>query len=214
MSPTPTSGSPAPAGSRFELIGGRPSLDFANTASRLGTAAPIERLHGYGDLVRWALEAGILGDPQARRLREEAARHPTEADRVLGEARRLRGAIWRIFVGLKRGTRAAPADLATLNRALAEGMASRRLHESPDGYRWAWEEQPGRLDWPLWPVAHSAAELASGDQVDRVKVCEGGECGWLFVDASRNRSRRWCSMEDCGNVVKARRHYAKRKRTG
>lgn len=63
-------------------------------------------------------------------------------------------------------------------------------------------------------MAYSAAELTTTDELERVKMFEGGACGWLFVDLSRNRSRRWCSMEDCGNVIKARRHYARHRRTG
>ncbi|HSE28824.1 MAG TPA: ABATE domain-containing protein [Gemmatimonadales bacterium] len=205
---------PAVPPSRFGHIAGRLCLDFTNTASRLGTDEPIERLLSYDDLVAWALESQLIGRTEAKRLREEAARRPAEADRVLREARRLRGAIWRIFRALSRRERAEPADLETLNRILADGMASRRLHESERGFCWIWEEQPDGLDWPLWPVAYSAAELTTTDELERVKMCEGGACGWLFVDASRNRSRRWCSMEDCGNVIKARRHYARRKQSG
>ena len=196
---------------RFGHVGGRFCLDFTNTASRLGTDEPIERLQSYDDLVAWALESQLIGPTEAGRLREEAARRPGEADRVLREARRLRGAIWRIFRALSRNERAQAADLETLNRILADGMASRRLHESERGFCWTWEEQPDGLDWPLWPVAYSAAELSTTDDLERVKMCEGGTCHWLFVDLSRNRSRRWCSMDDCGNVIKARRHYARRK---
>lgn len=199
---------------RFGHVAGRLCLDFTNTASRLGTDAPVERLLAYDDLVAWALESQLIGPTEASRLREEAARRPAEADRVLREARRLRGAIWRIFRALSRNEQALAADLETLNRTLADGMASRRLRESERGFCWTWEEQPDGLDWPLWPVAYSAAELSTTDELERVKMCEGGACGWLFVDMSRNRSRRWCSMDDCGNVIKARRHYARRKQTG
>lgn len=199
---------------RFGHIAGRLCLDFANTASRLGTDEPIERLHSYDDLVAWAHESQLIGRTESRRLREEAARRPAEAERVLRSARRLRGAIWRIFRAFARGEKPDRADLDTLNRALADGIATRQLHESERGYCWTWEEQPDGLDWPLWPVAYSAAELTTTDDLERVKVCEGGACGWLFVDMSRNRSRRWCSMDDCGNVIKARRHYARRKKTG
>jgi predicted RNA-binding Zn ribbon-like protein len=211
MSPLQPSSHPAAEPPRFGHIAGRLCLDFTNTASRLGTDQPIERLHAYDDLVAWALESQLIGPIEAKRLREEAARRPAEASRVLREAIRLRGAIWRIFRALSREERAEAADLETLNRILADGIASRRLRESERGLCWTWEEQPDGLDWPLWPVAYSAAELSTTDELERVKVCEGGACGWLFVDLSRNRSRRWCSMEDCGNVIKARRHYARRK---
>jgi predicted RNA-binding Zn ribbon-like protein len=214
MSPHQPSSHPATQPPRFGHIAGRICLDFTNTASRLGADEPIERLLAYDDLVAWALESQLIGPTEASRLREEAARRPAEAERVLREARRLRGAIWRIFRALSREEQADASDLETLNRTLADGMASRRLRESERGFCWTWEEQPDGLDWPLWPVAYSAAELTTTDELERVKMCEGGACGWLFVDASRNRSRRWCSMDECGNVIKARRHYAKRKQGG
>jgi predicted RNA-binding Zn ribbon-like protein len=217
MSPNPAAEPPssrAAEAPRFGHIAGRLCLDFTNTASRLGTDEPIERLLSYDDLVAWALESQLIGPTEARRLREEAARRPAEAERVLREAKRLRGAIWRIFRALSRQEQADAADLETLNRTLADGMASRRLRASERGFCWTWEEQPDSLHWPLWPVAYSAAELTTTDELERVKMCEGGACGWLFVDASRNRSRRWCSMDDCGNVIKARRHYARRRQSG
>jgi predicted RNA-binding Zn ribbon-like protein len=63
----------------------------------------------------------------------------------------------------------------------------------------------------LAPIVKSAADLLLSDMLDRVKQCEGDPCGWLFLDTSRNRSRRWCSMEDCGNRAKARRFYQRKK---
>lgn len=63
----------------------------------------------------------------------------------------------------------------------------------------------------LWPVVASAAELlVSVEQLPLLRICglhESGECGWLFLDETRNHTRRWCSMKDCGNRAKARRHY-------
>ena len=67
------------------------------------------------------------------------------------------------------------------------------------------------LERPLWPVLWAAAELLTSADRDRVRACASDPCRWLFLDLSRNRSRRWCSMEDCGNRAKARRHYARSK---
>jgi predicted RNA-binding Zn ribbon-like protein len=61
------------------------------------------------------------------------------------------------------------------------------------------------LDRMLWPLAHSAAELLASSERARVRLCEGEDCGWLFLDTSRNGARHWCDMKDCGNRAKVRR---------
>ena len=76
---------------------------------------------------------------------------------------------------------------------------------------WTYTFEERKLDQMLWPIIRSAAELLTSDKLDRVCECPGENCGWLFIDMSRNRSRRWCDMKDCGNRAKARRHYRKTK---
>jgi predicted RNA-binding Zn ribbon-like protein len=62
-----------------------------------------------------------------------------------------------------------------------------------------------RLDSPLWPVVRSAAELLASSDVERLRVCAGDDCGWAYVDRSRNGLRRWCQMSTCGTAEKTRR---------
>jgi predicted RNA-binding Zn ribbon-like protein len=59
----------------------------------------------------------------------------------------------------------------------------------------------------LWPIASSAADLLTSERLKKVRLCEAKTCTWLFLDESRNHSRRWCDMKVCGNREKARRHY-------
>ena len=120
----------------------------------------------------------------------------------------LREALYRVFSAVAAGAAGPAADLATLNEALADGFGHVRLAPDGDGYRWGWQIDPPALDRMLWPVLRSAVELLTSDQLDRVKECPGlADCGWLFFDTSKNGSRRWCSMEGCGNRAKGRRHY-------
>jgi predicted RNA-binding Zn ribbon-like protein len=98
-----------------------------------------------------------------------------------------------------------------LNDALAAGARYRRLVPEREGFGWTWVESEEPLEDVLWPVAQSAAELLTSDAMERVKECRNQQCTWLFVDRSRNGSRRWCDMKDCGNRAKARRHYARQK---
>ena len=193
----------------MELVGGRPALDFTNTTSGRRTSTPHERLHAYSDLVEWCVGAGLFGPTQAGRLVAEAGRRPEAARAALERALALREAIYGIFVAASAGAAPDPARLETLNAVLAEGMARRRLCPSPSagGCCWTWTGEPDDLDWMLWPLAWSAAELLTGGELDRVKSCGGETCDWLFLDVSKNRSRRWCDMRYCGNQAKARRHY-------
>jgi predicted RNA-binding Zn ribbon-like protein len=105
----------------------------------------------------------------------------------------------------------SPEDLVALSEAAADAASHRVLAPEQAGYAFAWPERSG-LERLLWPVALSAAELLVSDDLDRVKECATENCNWLFVDMSRNRSRRWCDMKECGNRAKSRRHYARSRR--
>jgi predicted RNA-binding Zn ribbon-like protein len=194
----------------FEFVAGRVCLDFANTVGGMRPTAPREHLLAYEDLVRWSREAGIVSDAQARRLRAAAARDPEAADRALRRARDLREAIYRAFEAASRGRPASDDDVAVLNRELCRAASCRRLVRQGKGFAIAWPDDDA-LDGVLRPVATSAAELlASPDDLARVHLCGASEfddCSWLFVDETRAGTRRWCSMKDCGNRAKQRRHY-------
>lgn len=193
--------------SRVDFIGGRLCLDFTNTNSNRGGVEEHERLTSYADLVEWGRLAGVLSQAEARRLRAAGAEHPAEAGRVFARARELREAIYRIVSTRLSGKPPERPDLELLNRVLNQALAHRRLTATRDGFAWEWMPAADDLGWMLWPLASSAAELLMSEELARVKECASQNCNWLFVDASRNRSRRWCDMKDCGNRAKARRHY-------
>ena len=97
--------------------------------------------------------------------------------------------------------------LGVVNGVLADMLGRSRLAPAGGDLAWAWGGDEDALDRPLWAVARAAAALLTGPGLERVRACPGVGCGWLFLDTSRNRSRRWCDMRDCGNRAKARRHY-------
>ncbi len=200
--------------SRVSFVGGRLCLDFTNTNSNRGGVEDHERLMSYADLVTWGHLAGLLSQAESRRLRAAGAERPTEAGRVFARARELREAIYRIVSTRLEGKTPAGADLDLLNRVLTQALAHRRLTATRDGFAWEWMAAPDDLGWMLWPLAGSAAELLMSEELARVKECASQNCNWLFVDASRNRSRRWCDMKDCGNRAKARRHYKRVRGSG
>ena len=190
------------------LLGERLCLNFVNTLDPRHGGHRRELLNGYPDLVTWSVRVGVLDEPTAGELTEAADRGPAAAERVYVEALRLREALFAIFSGVAAGVAPPAVDLDTLNNAVAAAFSHARVERDGDGYRWRWRTDPPALDRMLWPVLRSAVDLLTSDQLSRVKECPGvGDCGWLFFDTSKNGSRRWCSMEGCGNRAKGRRHY-------
>ncbi len=200
------------AASTFDLSGGRLCLDFANTLSKRLTSHPRELLANYGDLIAWSRQAGIVTGPEAQGLIRKAKRRPPNAAAVVERAAGLREAIYRIFSAVAAERPAARVDLVTLNAALAEASALLGIVPRGDGFAWEWTGNEKGLDWMLWPVTRSAADLLTSAERAAVRECTAHDCGWLFMDRSRNRSRRWCDMKACGNRAKARRHYERKKR--
>jgi predicted RNA-binding Zn ribbon-like protein len=195
----------------MELLGGRLSLDFANTVDWHASQQPIEFLTSYSELVAWSVHASILTQGQGEQLRQEAAAHPADAEAVLRRAISLREAIYRVFSATSHGLRPKESDLAVFNEELARLLAKSRLSWLEDDLGWQWAGQERALDRMLWAVVRDAADLLTSGELDRVGQCADHRCGWLFLDTSRNRSRRWCSMAYCGNRAKARRHYQRSK---
>jgi predicted RNA-binding Zn ribbon-like protein len=201
---------PSPASPKY--VGGNAALDFANSLRGRDDGVPRgDHLGGYDDLLVWGEGAGLIERREARRLRSEAARRPREAAQTFGKAIALRETIYRIFRALADGHRPPRADLEALNAALAASLPHQILVEAEDGFGWAWEDTPA-LDRVLWPVLRAAAALLTSDRLPRVRECGGDHCGWLFLDETKNRSRRWCEMSVCGNRAKARRHYDRSRR--
>ncbi|HET8648795.1 MAG TPA: ABATE domain-containing protein, partial [Gemmatimonadales bacterium] len=191
------------------LVGGRPAVDFVNTLSDRTVDPPRELLNSFDDLLVWAVRVELFGKSEARRLAASAREHPRKAAEALAHARALREALFGLFTAQIERRNPPAHALAVLNGILEEGLQKRRLESTDHGLCWTWAEKPSRLDWILWPLAWSAAELLSSSEVARLKECGQDDCRWIFLDLSKNRSRRWCTMEECGNRAKARRHYAR-----
>jgi predicted RNA-binding Zn ribbon-like protein len=190
---------------RVATPGGR-TRDFADRVTR-------EDIPDYESLVRWSAFASLVEPSEADRLRGQARRSTTAAKRVLRRALRLREAIYRIGKALVEDWPPPGADLRVLDREVREARRRQRLVASKRRLESDWIRDTPRLDRMLWPVALSAAAVFGSDDVERLKQCAGAACGWLFVDTTRNHSRQWCEMADCGNLVKVRR-FRQRQRRG
>jgi predicted RNA-binding Zn ribbon-like protein len=209
-------------GRRFELRGGVVCLDFVNTVGWRLTDRPSEYLRSYEDLLDWNIEAGLLAPEEKEDLFRQATLDPEGAREALSRALVLREALHRTILaaiaGEPQDESELSTDLSALNRELSIALSRLRLMPTGGAYGWGWDwsgDGGGTpLDGPLWPVARSAAELLTSPKLGRVKVCAGEGCGWVFVDESRNGSRRWCDSRDCGNRERVRRHLARKRASG
>jgi len=193
----------------LKLLGGRLCLDFVNTLDWRGAETPVEFLNTYQDLVVWSRHAGICTPAEDRQLSKMAKDCETEARRVCKRAVELRETIYRIFAAISQNKNPAPKDLAGFNKYLSEAMKASLIIRAKDGYSWDTTGDKARLGWVLNPVIRSAADVLVSDEIKNIKACADPACGWLFLDSSRNKRRRWCDMQDCGNRAKASRFYKK-----
>ncbi len=195
----------------FDFTGGLLCLDYANTVEDRPDIHPRELLNSYNDLVSWGQQAQVLTELEGQQLHEEAARRPAEASRVLEYAIAVREAIFRIFKAVTKEVSPEEDDLVSLSSAVADAQAHARIVSKADGFDWDWSGNANELDRMMWPVVRSAANLLTSDELDDVRVCASETCNWLFMDTSKNHSRRWCDMKSCGNRAKARRFYGRKK---
>jgi predicted RNA-binding Zn ribbon-like protein len=190
-----------------EFIGGRLCLDFANTVDWRARAEPEELLDDYSGLVAWSARAGAVSPAEARRLVSAAENEPRAAAAAFARAVALREAFYRSTLAQTRGEPSPREDLADIVERYAEAAEKAELSLDGTSYEWSFDRNAGDPDRPWWPVALSAVELLTSPELGRVRECEGRGCGWLFLDESRSRTRRWCSAAGCGNRERVRRYY-------
>ncbi len=194
-------------------LGGNVCLDFVNTVEPRSSADAVDYLSSYHDLVGWSEYAQIIDSALARRLLSEAARRPGAASATFAWAMTARDALYLIFAAVAGDRTPSADDLDTLNVVLAQALPHARIVPNVVGFLWSWQESDDSLDRMLWHIGRSALELLTSDDIHRVKDCgRNGGCGWLFLDTSKNGSRRWCSMHVCGSHEKARRRALVRSR--
>ena len=195
-------------------VAGRLCLDFANLVGGWQDAALArqDRLTEYADLLAWSWKAGLLGDAAAARLWRESQARPREAASVLARARRLRDSIHAIAWAFERGHAQRRADLDVLAEEARVARSRQSLEPSKGRLEFRLTDDRQALDSALWRVALSAESYFTGADLTRLHSCPGEDCGWHFEDITRNRSRQWCDMGDCGNLAKVRRFRSRHRR--
>lgn len=199
-------------GLNLDLMSGHPALEFTNTVGNHASDQPHETLFSYDDLLGWAKRVGWLREEQVQILLGEAARQPRKAASIFAEVLALREALYRIFVAQTKGKSPTEPDLAILNSGLTGPTRGAQVVRRAGRFEWQWNLAENALETPLWFLVLSAVDLLTSENCQRVGQCADEDgCGWLFVDTTRNHSRRWCDINDCGNRAKQRR-YQKRAR--
>ncbi len=186
-------------------------LDFANTVAWRGST-PQESLSGLPELLGWCVAANALSKRGARDCAVLAKDHSAPMAQLFREAIALREAIYRIFYRAASGLPLENDDLRLLNQALQRAPARTIVARTGAGYGWRVAQLQPAAAVLLAPVLWSCADLLVGPGLARVRHCANDRCLWLFLDDSKNGTRRWCSMQSCGNRAKAHRHYLRRKR--
>jgi predicted RNA-binding Zn ribbon-like protein len=206
---------PQPAASRADslaLVGGELAFDFTNTSSGRGWPTHQEHLRSARNVVDWARHAKILGPADAEWLHRAVDSDQELARRLLRRALELRDNIYAIAVEVAARRPAPKAGVEALARTHAACLACAKLTPFEGRYVWSWTPRESAVEAVLGPIALSALTTLTQGDLSRIKQCQGEKCGWLFFDTTKNKSRRWCEMEICGNRAKQRRHSARIRR--
>lgn len=182
-------------------------LAFINTLSSRPTAAPVERLVSYDALVEWAREQHLLSAAAAERLIAEGRRHPHQAAAVLARAREFREALNGLAESIEKKRQPGGAVLNTISDYLADAYANGRLVSHDGALQWVASAEDA-LERILWELGRAAGRLVLSPRLANIRACAAADCGWWFVDDTKNHSRRWCDMKLCGNREKVRRFRA------
>ena len=184
------------------------ALAFVNTLSARPTEAPSERLVSYDALIDWARDEKLVAPAAAKRLAAYARRHPQQAAAALGRAIELREALYGVVSALDARRAPVPAALDTIARDVAAAYTNGRLVLHEGRLHWASGGEED-LDRVRLEVARAIGRLVTSSRLAKVRLCAAADCGWLFLDDTKNRSRRWCDMKICGNREKLRRFRAR-----
>ena len=197
---------------KFDFVGNNLCLDFVNTVHDRNTSTQRDDLAGYEYLVAWGRSAGVTTAEEAEQLLARARLHPEEATRVFKRAIEQREVIYHIFAAIAQERTPDPSDLERLNALFADAMSRACISLRDNTFTWDWAEKETTLESLLWPVIRAAAELLTSQDLYLARQCAADDCTWLFLDTSKNHSRRWCDMQSCGNRIKVSRHYKRRKK--
>ena len=191
----------------LSIVGGQLALDFADTVDDPWGPLRFDHIGTVAGLLSWSAQTGSVTSDQARRLERTSRSQPEVARATLTEAHRLRHVVVEVFTEIAADADPAPHHWRSLQPWVTKAMSQAELRAEGDTGRLGWPESD-RLEVLLHPVAYAAFQLLTGPDLGRVKRC--ADCPWLFLDQSKNHSRRWCTMDICGRDHKKALYVARR----
>ncbi|MEO1241445.1 MAG: CGNR zinc finger domain-containing protein [Pseudomonadota bacterium] len=194
-----------------DIIGGNAALDFVNTVDKW-SSGPIDRLGDAAGMARWAETAGLLYGDDMARAKDELARDPKGAQEFYKAASELRAGLARIFYALASDGDIAEEDLALIDLWKERAARHCRIVRDGDGFRRRCTEAAPALERAARLIVEAAEDFLLNGRLERLHVCGGDSCEWVFVDSSKNGQRRWCSMATCGNEAKVKKHRRLKKK--
>jgi predicted RNA-binding Zn ribbon-like protein len=194
----------------FELVAGHAALDLVNTLdNRFSENGPEELLASYDDLLRFVSESRLVTQHQAKKLKHLDS-SAAERAQVLHRVKELREALAAIAYAQIDGKRLSASALVTLEDYFREASVHRHLSADQLRAVWSWRRLECQVMAPVWLLAQATEGFLLSEGSSELRCCASKTCRWLFLDASKNQTRRWCDMKVCGNRMKARRFYARK----
>lgn len=191
----------------FELVAGHPALDLVNTLDwRFRPGGQEESLATYADLLVFAQQTRLLAPKLAREIDRDTSAKMGE--RALAGCRELREALADAIYAQLDERKPPATALKTLERIFLDAREKQRLLWEGHRFQWEWSSVETAAEFPVLLLAVTASELLLSESLQKVRACDNLECRWLFLDTSKNHTRRWCDMKVCGNRMKARRFKA------
>jgi predicted RNA-binding Zn ribbon-like protein len=172
---------------------------------------PQEKLTGFAELVAFGEQAGALSASEARKLRSDGKENKRASSAFLQRSVGLRELIFRIFSTVATCRKVCRADVETFNAAVRRSNARSVVTPGDGKAAWEWLDRSSDADRLIGKIVQSAVALLTSEDIQCVKKCAADDCGWLFMDDSRSRNRRWCEMRTCGSRYKARAYYQRKK---
>jgi predicted RNA-binding Zn ribbon-like protein len=196
----------------WDFDAGHLVLDFVNTLEWRNSSNPHESLYSFEDFIEWAHQGGVLSESDIETIATENKGTSDGTKSSLAHMLGFRERLYRIFSSASAGLSPTIEDLENLNESISMSRSHTKLEWDGDKFNWGWRPESNLVERLLWVITQDAVDLLTSDLLIRVGECADDRgCGYLFVDTSKNRSRKWCSMEACGNRAKARKHYQRKK---
>lgn len=195
----------------ISLVGGEISIDFINTVHRYDKEEEADELKDYKILLDWLLLSETINTDQYKKFKSAAKNNPEKAEHALKKAQEIRRALFKVLLSHAHKDKVDQKNLDILGEFWKEAHAHATFISKNEGGSWKFEIDKTDLMSVIYPIIDNAVILLQSKDVGKIRLCESSNCTWLFLDRSKNHSRRWCQMEICGNREKAKRHYNKQK---